>query len=173
MRPYWFILCALLPATEPFEGEEHNTDDLTVSSQMEMGYYQAKKKSEATQALKDELKEHPDLTLQTQREGTVYEHVVKKPILKDKYWARTGASIDLSAFPRVAAAAASGLQITVQNQGCMQRQRSRHAHGRPLPHFAPLDPNKARSGSTTTSSLASTTPRRRTSTSLCLRRSTA
>jgi hypothetical protein len=88
----WVLAVALFPrATHPFDGVEHDLDDLTVSSQMELGDYQTKKQISATDKLKYELGEHPDLTGQTQREGTLRENVISKPISKNLYWARSGA----------------------------------------------------------------------------------
>jgi len=94
----WLLVALGLPwATRPHDGvqltsgeEAHDLDDLTVSSQLEMEHYQRKKTTEAVDKLKYELGEHPDLTMQTQREGTLREHVVDKSISKDKYWARSG-----------------------------------------------------------------------------------
>jgi hypothetical protein len=87
------LLLTVLPrAARPYDGEPYSVSEITASSQQRLTGYQQKKKVEAVDVLKDELREHPDLTGQTQREGTLREHVILKPISKDKYWARTGIS---------------------------------------------------------------------------------
>jgi len=73
-----------------YDGEPYSVDEITASSQQRLQDYQQKKKIEATDGLNGELNEHPDLTGQTQRKGTLREYTISKPISKDQYWARTG-----------------------------------------------------------------------------------
>lgn len=75
--------------TNAFHGEDHNVDDYSASSQMERDEYDRKKKMESIAGLKAELGEHPDITGQTQRDGTTREHFIRRTISKDKYWSRT------------------------------------------------------------------------------------
>mmetsp|Transcript_22181 Transcript_22181/g.28944 ORF Transcript_22181/g.28944 Transcript_22181/m.28944 type:complete len:410 (-) Transcript_22181:295-1524(-) len=76
-----FLFLVLTPT---FQGE----DDMTPSSQIERDDYDHKKKLEAIQGLKDELDQLPDITGQTQREGTLREHIIDKPISKNQYWSK-------------------------------------------------------------------------------------
>jgi len=97
----WHFVCILAYslfspyAVNSYDGEPYSVDEITASSQLRLQDYQQKKKVEAVDGLKDELNEHPDLTGQTQRDGTLREYTISKPISKDQYWARTG-TIELS-----------------------------------------------------------------------------
>mmetsp|Transcript_11044 Transcript_11044/g.25893 ORF Transcript_11044/g.25893 Transcript_11044/m.25893 type:complete len:418 (-) Transcript_11044:121-1374(-) len=92
MSPTTYIVTLLLMLPEiyiAYHGEDHDNDDLSVASQMNLDEYQRKKKLEAIQALKGQLEEHPDLTGQTQREGTLREHTIAKSMSKNQYWTKT------------------------------------------------------------------------------------
>jgi hypothetical protein len=79
--PFFLILLTILPVY-------YGDDDMTKSSQIERDEYDHKKKLEAIQGLKDELNQLPDITGQTQREGTLREHIEEQPLSKNQYWSK-------------------------------------------------------------------------------------
>jgi hypothetical protein len=87
------LIAYLVHHDEASHGEEHSNDDLTPSTQIEREDYQHKEKLAGVAGLKDKLQHFPDITGQTQREGTLKEHIINPPISKNEYWSRTCESI--------------------------------------------------------------------------------
>lgn len=56
---------------------------------MELEDYQKKQKLEGVTELKQELNQFPDITGQTQREGTLRENYIRPEISKSEYWSKT------------------------------------------------------------------------------------
>lgn len=90
----WHLLYVVLTTMivhryEASHGSEHSNDDFTPSSQMELEDYQKKQKLEGVIELKQELNKFPDITGQTQREGTLRENYIRPEISKSEYWSKT------------------------------------------------------------------------------------